>query len=226
MSRRIAVKSAIPSTGSVPKLSLEDAPARFSVAKEGSLPAASRFRYLYLAYLSQSTSERVLYRAIRRHRPRTIIELGLASLRRAERLVSVAQRFRPGDTVQYTGIDLFEGATTHTSASRPPISLKEAFCALRGTEARIRLEPGDPYTALSRAANSLTETDLLIVSGGHDPDDLAKAWFFVPRMLHANSLVMLEAGPSAAGAAPFRILSPIEVSQLSRPSREGRRRAA
>jgi hypothetical protein len=60
------------------------------------------------------------------------------------------------------------------------------------TGAQLRLVPGDPLSALARCANSLANTDLLIISAGHDPAGLEPAWFYIPRMLHAGSLVFLE----------------------------------
>jgi hypothetical protein len=178
--------------------------------------AASRLRYFYLAYLSKPKAQRTLYRLIRRHSPRNIVEIGVGDCQRGSRLIGVAQRFARGEPVQYTGIDVFEAAASRT------LLLKEAYRRLRATAANIRLEPGDPHWALARAANSLTGTDLLVISSQVDAQSLAAAWFYVPRMLHSGSLVMLE---EAADDGPiWRTLSQLEIAQLARPT--ARRQAA
>jgi hypothetical protein len=169
----------------------------------------SRLKYLYLAYLSQPSDERPLYRLIRRRRLRNLVEVGVG-LRRALRLIQVAQSAVP-DAVRYTGIDLFE---LRPPEAGPRLPLKEAYRQLRGTGAGIRLVPGDPFSALSRAANSLVGSDLVIVSGQHDPQSLARAWFYLPRMLHERSAVYLE-----SPEGQLRPMSPAEIGALAAPLR-------
>ena len=123
--------------------------------------------------------------------------------------------------IHYTGIDLFE---TRKPGDGPGLKLKQAFQLLRPTGARIRLIPGDPLTALSGAANLLAATDLLVVSADHDPDSLAKAWYFVPRMLHAQSRVFWAEAAGADGSSRLREVEPREIDQLVYAVR--RRRAA
>ena len=173
------------------------------------MSAASRLRYLYLAYLSKPKAQRPLYRLIRRYRPRRIVEIGIGDCQRAIRMIGVAQRFA-GEPIQFTGIDMFEAAP----APRRALSLKAAYRRLRLSGARIRLEPGDPQWALARAANSLTGTDLLVISADVDAESLAAAWFYVPRMLHGDSLVLVE--EAADGGPGLRALSQVEIAQLAR----------
>ena len=61
---------------------------------------------------------------------------------------------------------------------------------MRGIAAQ--LVPGDPFSALSRAANSLRDIDLATISADQDPAALERAWFYLPRVLHATSLVFQE----------------------------------
>lgn len=189
------------------------------------MSAASRFGYLYLAYLSRPAGDRAVYRLLRKLQPRRIVEVGLGLGVRTQRLIAVAQRYLPaGETLRYTGVDLFED-----SGGRPSMTLKGAYRTLRATGAKIRLEPGDPGWALARAANSLADTDLLLISAGHDAASLERAWFYVPRMLHAKSTVLLEV-PAAeghkksAGATTWRQLDPLEIARLAR--QQSQRRAA
>ena len=150
---------------------------------------AKRLRIFYLAYFSYPSSDRVLYRLVLRHLPRNILEIGLGQGVRAGRLLELICGQISADQVLYTGIDLFE--------ARPPqfgqkLPLKQMYQILRQTGARIRLYPGDPYSVLSQRANQLGPVDLLIVSAPHDPQSLADAWFYIPRMLQPESLVLVE----------------------------------
>jgi hypothetical protein len=180
--------------------------------------AAGRLRFLYLAYLSKPKALRPLYRLIRRRRPKKIIEIGIGETQRAGRMIAVAQRYAGDDVVHYTGIDLFESA----GPARASLPLKEAYRRLRATRARIRLEPGDPHWALARAANSLAGTDLVLISAGLDEASMSAAWFYLPRMLHGDSVVLLE---ELSDRGPvLRKMSAVEIAQLARPTVQ--RRAA
>lgn len=152
------------------------------------LAAANLVKYLYLAWFSHPEPHRKLYRLVRRRRPARIVELGIGTADRALRMIAVAQRYAPGGKVSYVGIDLFEARP----AGVPGLSLKEAYRRLRPTGAGIRLLPGDPLTMLSATANSLPGIDLMLISADQDAASLAKAWFYVPRMLHAGSIVLRE----------------------------------
>jgi hypothetical protein len=178
-------------------------------------------RLLYLSHFSQPAIDRPIYRAIRQRPVNKIVELGMGDCRRTLRLLEVAGIYRPLAEICYAGIDLFE---TRKPGDGPGLSLKRAFQLLRVTGARIRLIPGDPFTALSRAANLLGATDLLVVSADHDPDSLAKAWYFVPRMLHAHSRVFLADAMGADGSSRLRQVGLREINQLVSAVR--RRRAA
>lgn len=160
------------------------------------MSAARLLKYCYFAHVAKPAAERRLYRLIRRNRVRRIVELGIGDASRAQRLISVCQRYHDAQEVSYAGIDMFE-ARPEDQASLP---LKQAYKLLTPSGARLQLVPGDPYTALARAANSLLETDLLIINADQDPVSLQRAWFYVPRMLHSGSSVLVEhvgEGPDA-----------------------------
>lgn len=185
-------------------------------------------KYLYLAYFSQPASDRSLYRAIRRNKVRRILEIGVGTGDRALRMINLALRGKSAEPVEYAGIDLFESRQEHDG-----LSLKLAHRKLSQTAARIRLVPGDVYSALARTANVLAnQIDLIVISADQDPGSLAKAWFYVPRMLHAQSLVYRE---EVAGAVTpdvivqkpgknLRLVPRAEIDELARP--QLRRRAA
>jgi hypothetical protein len=171
-------------------------------------PNMHRLRYLYLAHFSQPAADRPLYRRIRRQKVRRIVELGVGLLTRATRMIEVAAAETSPENVTYTGVDLFE---LRSAADCAGVSLKLAHRQLMPTGARIRLLPGDPFTALSRAANELTETDLLVISANQDAQSLAKAWFYVPRMLHARSQVLVERCKPGDGTSLLEAVSRAEI---------------
>jgi hypothetical protein len=180
--------------------------------------AASRLRYLYLAYFSKPAAYRILYRLIRRHRPQNLVEIGIGDARRSARMIAVARRYARGQSVRYTGIDRFEGAPSDQGS----LSLKTAYRLLRSTGAQIRLEPGDPHWALARAANSLADTDLLFISAETYWQSMAAAWFYVPRMLHPCSLVLVE----EVAAAQQPVIRPLSMVDIARLATSPKRRLA
>jgi len=178
-------------------------------------------KYLFLSRFSSPAAERRLYREIRRCRVRRIVELGIAMGRRSARLIEAALWFAADRPVHYTGIDLFEARP----ASCPGMTLKRAHRVLSPLGATIQLIPGDPYMALARTANRLTETDLLLVAADQDPDSLRSAWFYVPRMLHAGSSVFVEQRGSAGPATAWRPLPHAEIARLAKTGRDVARAA-
>ncbi len=172
------------------------------------MSTATRLRYLHLAYFSKPVADRPLYRAIRKLRPRSIVEIGMGTAIRAQRMIAVASRYRPQDRIHYTGIDLFETGDAG-------LSLKGAYRDLMASGGKIKLVPGDPFSALSRSANSLTGTDLLVIAAGHDGQSLEKAWFYVPRMLGEHARVFVERESGDSDATEFGVLSPVDVEQLA-----------
>jgi hypothetical protein len=176
-------------------------------------------KYLYLSRLSSPRAERLLYRTIRQGKVSTIVEIGVGDGSRAARMIAVAQRYTRLGTVRYTGIDLFEDRPAGVVGP----TLKGMHKRLSASGARIRLVPGDPFSALARAANDLTGTDLVVVCSGHDVDCLAKAWFYVPRLLHPQSRVLIEhasTGPKQEGQYELLGLDRIKhLAKLSAPRR-------
>jgi hypothetical protein len=167
------------------------------------LAAISSLKYIYFAYFSRPACDRAVYRAIRRQRVRRILAIGLGSGERAVRMIRTAQRYHAAAEVRLTALDLFEAR----SASDPAgLSLKQAHRLLTATGARVQLVPGDPFTALAHCANALQNTDLVILAAGLAPDSLARAWFYLPRMLQAGSLVFEESFDVATGMPVLTVL--------------------
>lgn len=144
----------------------------------------------YLTHFSKPAGRRSVYRLAHRNRLRSIVLLGIGELEFVEKLIWVCQQTAGDTLISVTGIDLFEMRPEDES----PLSLKAAHQQLAATHAKVKLAPGDPFSGLSRNANSLTDTDLLIIGRNVSEDAMAPAWFYVPRMLDERSVVLRHSG--------------------------------
>ena len=152
----------------------------------------SALQYFSWTQFSKPTNDRMAFRAIKKNRFRSLVEVGLGEGVRCERMIRIAQKFSGDSTIRYTGIDRFEDR----EASQTPLKLIEMHRQLNGLGAKAQLVPGDFGSAIQRIANSHIRTDLLVIQCESEEDafaneDFAYAWKFLPRMLHASSLVML-----------------------------------
>jgi hypothetical protein len=178
-------------------------------------------RSAYLLRFSQPAADRAVYQALAAQAVRAVVEVGIDPSGRTARLIEVASWHASVAPLKYTGIDLYDARP----AALPRLTLKQAHATLRAAPARVQLVPGELHTALERVANELAGTDLLLISGHVDPESLAQAWVFVPRMLRADSLVFLEEG----GGSPkhrWRRLTSGEIETLACQASRLRRQAA
>ena len=185
------------------------------------MPDISRLRRLYLHWLSRPRTDRVIYRAACWQRAQKILDIGMGSGRRALRMIEAAAEHRVASEIRYTGVDLFE---SRDPAAAPGLGLKEAYQRLKATGVRVQLVPGDPCAALAGIANTLAKVDLLVVSAVVDQAAMARAWFYVPRILHAESQIFLEE-LRFGGKSAFRQISVDEVTWLASKSQAVRRAA-
>ena len=180
------------------------------------LAAANGLKALWLAYLSQPSSDRVLYRLIRKRKVCRIVEIGIGAGQRLLRMISLAQRYRPASEVRYTGIDWFEARPAESGEC---LSLKQAYRLLRRTSARIHLVPSDAHEAFARVANALSGNELVTISSDQPPESLGRIWFFLPRMLAAGAAVFFSRTTDEAPS--WRPLSLAEIRQLRRAAPPG-----
>ena len=170
----------------------------------------SFWRTIYLTRFSKPSFDRPLFRRILRQRMVKFVELGVGDGQRAKRMIEAAQRHATGSEIRYVGVDLFE--------SRPEgwkgLTLKQAHQKLAHSGITLRLLPGDPFSTLARAANSLTGSDLIIIRANQDADSLQRAWFYLPRMLHQRSVVLREV--HADGEPFLEEVSAAELALLAR----------
>ena len=185
------------------------------------LPLVRRCRRLYFSYFAQPVCDRVVYRQLCKRRVAKILELGLGDGTRALRLLELATYRETPAGVSYTGVDLFE---SRAEADGPGLSLKQAHQLLKPTGARVRLAPGDPYSALARIANELGAVDLVLVSADQHGPSLERAWFYVPRLMHAETQVFVEETSLEPPGRRISRLTAFEVNE--RAARATPRRAA
>ena len=166
-------------------------------------------KYLQLTNLSKPACDRGLYKAIKKHRVRSIVEIGMGSGERAKYLVQIAKKFAGDAPVRYTGIDLFEGRPD----SQDELSLISVHRDMNKLEAKVQLVPGEPHQAMPRIANSHVRTDMIIISAGYDATSLERSWYYMPRMIHANSVIFVQ-GPTDFDK-PYQLLNRLRVEQLA-----------
>ena len=150
-------------------------------------------RSLWLTRLSKPAGERVLYRHALRQPPTRILELGVGTLARTERLLEVAAAATPAADLVYVGLDLFE---SRSSTDPPGVSLKQAHQRLHAL-AKVQLVPGNVDGSLSRLCNHLGVFDLVLVSADNDQRHLERSWFFIQRLVNAQTTVLVEGGAGA-----------------------------
>ena len=184
------------------------------------MAAASWFRFAYLAYASRPKSIRQLYRLVKRQRIRRIVEVGVGDVGVSASLVEVAQRYAGEHKVMHSGLDWFDARPDHM----PRLLLKEAYRLLHATGASVRLVPGAPAASLAGVANAHQNTDLILISSAVTGDELQAAWFYIPRMLHNESVVLREQLPAPGGEPSFEWLSRSQIAEWA--GRAGTRRAA
>ena len=186
------------------------------------MSAGSLIRSTWLLYFSQPAADRCLYKSAKGKTIRSVVEIGIGSGLRTQRLLEVLSWRGENMPLRYTGIDLFEARPP----SLPGLPLKSAFHDLRRPHVQVKLVPGNPYEALIRTANVLTGTDLLIISADQDRDSLQHAWSYVPRMLHSGSLIFQEDADKKTGKTSYRRLTLLDVQRNASLAARSMRRAA
>ena len=153
-------------------------------------------RRVWLTRFSQPAGERTIYRHALKAAPKRIIEMGLGTLGRTERLLGLVRGVHPGVDLHYVGLDRFEGRLPDDP---PGVTLKQAHQRLHGL-ARVQLVPGNVDTSLSKLCNHLGAFDLVLISGDNDPRYVDRCWFFIQRIVTGESAIFVESRGGAGGA--------------------------
>lgn len=175
------------------------------------MAAIGPVKFAYLAYFSKPKSERQIYQQVKKLQVRRIVEVGIGSIERAVRIVSVAQRFSGGAPITYTGFDWFE----ERSAGQAPLPLIHAHRQMQLCNAKARLVPGYPPATLPQIANSLQRTDLMLISHLVEDAALERTWFYMPRMCHPGTIVLRERQSGSTGETTFERLTLDDLERRS-----------
>ena len=175
-------------------------------------------RRIWLTRLSRPAGERRIYRHAIRRSPRRIIEIGVGTLARTTRLLELVGSLAGGQGLHYVGLDRFEA---RLPGDPPGVTLKQAHQRLHGM-GRVQLVPGDIDMSLSRLCNHLGAFDLVVVAAEHDPRQLDRCWFFIQRIVTAETMIFVESREGRGGA--WSIVPKSRVDELA--AKTVQRRAA
>ncbi|MFO7905200.1 MAG: hypothetical protein ACQESR_01580 [Planctomycetota bacterium] len=185
------------------------------------MSAASLFKQLYFTHFAKPIADRTVFRTIRTTQAGHLVAIGLGDGQLARNMIQLAQHYTSRSRVRFTGIDLFELRTGNSSG----LSLKRAHQMLHSLSVHTRLIPGDPFEALARHANSLLNSDLLVIQADQLGPAMDRAWFYVPRMLHERSVVLVKRPGQNGQPDRYESLDGQAVRRLAHSS-GGQRKAA
>lgn len=178
-----------------------------------------RLKSLYWIYFSKPRNSRVLYRTVRNLRAKRIVEFGITDPERSLRLIEMAVGACPPEQqVCYTAMDLFD-ARSH---DQPSLTVKQAHRHFGASKAKVQLVPGPLAEGLARTANTLLGTDLVIFAADVLPAGNSKLWFYLPRLLHAQSCLFQAHQQDQDQEHAFGKISHAEVEQRAAASAQKR----
>ncbi len=178
------------------------------------MSSTSYLKYCRLAWFSKPACERKLYRYMVRRKPTRVLEIGIGLAARTLRMIDVSRRYCEDGQFHYSGIDLFESRPVTADM----LPLKEAYAMLRQPGIKVRLIPGDALAAMTRTANSLANTDLIIVDAEIRDSDLRDAWQYFPRMMHDKTLVLRQR--EGRGGRFFESLGRADIERQITPEKK------
>jgi hypothetical protein len=181
-----------------------------------------RWKYWYLCNFSKPVANRLLYKRLKETAVQSIVEIGVGMGERIAEVSNVATLLRPNTRLRYTGIDLFEGRPQGAAG----LELREAHRRFSALGLKVQLAPGDAYSALTRLANSLADTDWIFISADQDPQVVNRALRYLPRMMGANSIVFIEERSATGELVKYQELRKAEIEAKVASQARAERRAA
>ncbi len=174
-----------------------------------------------LCWFSKPKAERPIYKFLRQHPARSILELGLNTEERTLSLIRLMRRLSPGQEIRYVGIDLFDARPNHL----PRLTLKQIHQVTQKSGAAARLIPGDAISGMVRCVNQIQNIDLVIISADQDVEQMSKAWSHMPRILSPQGTVFLSHGKSSIDVASVERLTSQQMEALAAKAQKMRRAA-
>jgi len=118
----------------------------------------SWFSKLYWRHLASPKGDRSLHRILLERQFTSVLEIGIGSGARTERVLKLLNSSSSSATIRYTVVDAFESAPNH-------LTLKQAHKMLAEAGVKSSLVPGDLTAALARVGNTIGQHDLIIAEG-------------------------------------------------------------
>lgn len=178
----------------------------------------STLGYYQLAFMGKPATDRAVYQLIKKNKFQSFVEIGLGMGDRCQQILRVAGKFSD-KPIRYTGIDLFD--------ARPENALKliDMHKTLKAFAAKTQLVPGPVGPSIERIANSHLRTDMIVISPGTQRSEIESVISFLPRMLHANSLVLIQFKPDQKMKQLTRLdierwVKKVETSQKSAQNKQ------
>lgn len=175
--------------------------------KDDAVKPLSFFGFLKLTRFSKPSQDRVVYQLIKKNQYQSFVEVGLGDGTRCAKMVQAAMTVSPDANLRYTGIDLFDAR----DESQTPIKLIDMHKQMKGLPAKTQLVPGELDAAVQRIANSHLRTDLMLISAPLDEEKLQAVVPFMPRMLHSDSVVLLQREIDG----PFEQLNRLDIERMA-----------
>ena len=135
-----------------------------------------------------------LYRIIQEIKPQSLVEIGVASGKRAKLMIEDAQKYQ--DPVTYIGLDFFRPLSYEEKFrefSLQPASLQEVHNYLTPTKAFVQLIEGDTRETLYKDYLTFdTPKDFIFIDGGHSWETIESDWNGVQRLIHKDTVIVFD----------------------------------
>lgn len=142
-----------------------------------------------------------LFTAIRKIKPKNIMEIGTWNGNRAEQMIETAQKFWPVSEITYYGFDLFEEMMKELITKEvigeaqklrvlPP--MEEVRKKLIKTGAKINLFKGNTLKVLPEVIHSLPKMDFIFIDGGHSIETITNDWHYSQQLMVKNTVVIFD----------------------------------
>ena len=138
-----------------------------------------------------------LMRVIDKVKPKNLLEIGTWSGKRAVQMIQRAAGYRPIETVNYLGFDLFDEMTEdkfRTELSKIPPAIKIVQRFLKATGAEIKLLKGDSAVTVPGAfkEQGYQKADFIFIDGGHRADTIRLDWENVQEFIHDKTVIVFD----------------------------------
>jgi hypothetical protein len=120
------------------------------------------FSNLYWRHFAGPSTDRELHRLLLTKQFSSVLELGIGSGARTQRVLKLLKMHDANSPIRYTVVDAFESVENH-------LSLKQAHKMFAEAGVKSSLVPGDLVSALARVGSTLGPHDLVIAEGLLDP---------------------------------------------------------